>query len=58
MGADRHTIRNIEPAIMLQARIYALQTGRTLGEMITVSLEFFMAEADDPQWPFEEEEPS
>lgn len=47
MSDTRHTIRNIDPETVLNARVYALQTGRTLGELVSESLEFFMAEADD-----------
>ncbi len=53
MNDNRKTIRNIDTNTFIDARIYALQTGRTLGEMVTDSLIFFMAEADDPQWPVE-----
>lgn len=51
MIENRKTIRNICPAVLLEARVYALRTDRTLGELVTESLEFFMAEADDPRWP-------
>lgn len=51
MIENRKTIRNICPAVLLEARVYALRTDRTLGELVTESLEFFLAEADDPRWP-------
>ena len=50
MSDTRKTIRNIDPEVLLDARVYALQTERTLGELVSESLAFFMAEADDPQW--------
>jgi hypothetical protein len=53
MIENRKTIRNIDTDVLLEARIYALRTQRTLGDLITESLEFFMSEADDPQWNFD-----
>ena len=47
MADNRKTIRNIDPDVLIDARVYAIQTGRTLGDLITESLEFFMAEADE-----------
>ena len=47
MQTHRHTIRNIDPDLILEARILALQTGRTLGELVTEALEAFIDEADD-----------
>lgn len=55
MPDNKKTIRNIDDDIMLEARVYAIQTKRTMGELVTESLEFFMAEADDPRWPVQEE---
>lgn len=55
MPDNKKTIRNIDDDIMLEARVYAIQTKRTMGELVTESLAFFMAEADDPHWPTEEE---
>ena len=51
MTANRKTIRNIDEDVLIDARIYALQTGRNLGELVNESLLFFMNEADDPAWP-------
>lgn len=50
MSDNRRTIRNIDAEVIREARIYALQTNRTLGELVTESLAFFMDEADDPAW--------
>lgn len=55
MPDNKKTIRNIDDDIMLEARMYAIQTKRTMGELVSESLAFFMAEADDPHWPMEEE---
>ncbi len=55
MSENKRTIRNIDADVMREARIYAIQTDRTLGELVTESLIFFMAEADDPAWSFAEE---
>ncbi len=55
MPDNKKTIRNIDDDIMLEARVYAIQTKRTMGELVSESLAFFMAEADDPHWPMEEE---
>lgn len=55
MSTARKTIRNIDPDVLLDARIYALKTERTLGELVCESLLFFMSEADDPEWRYEEE---
>lgn len=46
MSYDRKTIRNIDPDVLLEARVYALQHGITLGDLITRSLDFFMEEAE------------
>ncbi len=39
MTNARHTVRNLDRDLVLDARVYALQTGRTLGELINLSLE-------------------
>ena len=46
MSQDRKTIRNIDPDVLLEAKVYALQNGLTLGDLINRSLEFFMEEAE------------
>lgn len=51
MQNHRHTIRNIDPELIMEARIYALQTGMTLGELINSSLEWFMSEDDGADEP-------
>lgn len=36
MSENRHTIRNLDPELITQARIHVLQTGRaTLGELVS-----------------------
>lgn len=42
MSQDRKTIRNIDPDVLLEAKVYALQNGITLGDMINQCLEFFL----------------
>jgi len=44
MAKDRHTIRNLNPELLLEARILALQTGRTLGETLNHALEYYLSE--------------
>ena len=46
MSHDRKTIRNIDPDVLLEARIFALQHNMTLGDLISRSLDFFMLEAE------------
>jgi len=43
MQTHRHTIRNIDPELIIEARIYALQIGLTLGELVNCSLEWYMS---------------
>jgi len=46
MSQNRKTIRNIDPDVLLEAKVYALQNGITLGDMINQSLDFFMQYAE------------
>lgn len=46
MSSDRKTIRNIDPDVLLEAKIYALQHGLSLGNLISQSLEFFIHEVE------------
>ena len=46
MSQDRKTIRNIDPDVLLEAKVYALQNGINLGDLINQSLEFFMQYAE------------
>jgi hypothetical protein len=46
MSSDRKTIRNIDPDILLEAKIFALQHAISLGDLISRSLDFFMEEAE------------
>ncbi len=47
MEHHRHTIRNLDKNLILDARIHALQTGQTLGELINDCLEFFLSEQEE-----------
>lgn len=47
MADNRKTIRNIDPDVLIDARVYAIRTGQTLGDLITESLEYFMSEVDE-----------
>ena len=40
------TIRNIDPDILLEAKIFALQHAISLGDLISRSLDFFMEEVE------------
>ncbi len=46
MPNERKTIRNIDPDILLEAKVFALQHGLTLGDLISRSLTFFIDEAE------------
>lgn len=48
MQATRHTFRNIPKDLILEAKIHALQTERTLGELVSDALEFLIAEETAP----------
>lgn len=48
MSDTRHTFRNIPPDVILDAKIHALQTERTLGQMVADALTFLIAEETDP----------
>jgi len=52
MSENRHTIRNLDPELITQARIHVLQTGRaTLGELVsdavTMLIEYETQEDDE-----------
>lgn len=44
MAHVRNTIRNIDQALLLEARVLALQSDQTLGEVVTAALEFYLAD--------------
>ncbi len=48
MQATRHTFRNIPKDLVLEAKIHALQTERTLGELVSDAIEQLIAEETDP----------
>lgn len=57
MSQDRKTIRNIDPEVLLEAKVFALRHDMTLGDLINQSLDFFMQEAefiDEADMPFDE----
>ena len=47
MADNRHTIRNLDKDLIVEARIYALQTGQSLGEVMNSTMDFFFANIDD-----------
>jgi plasmid stability protein len=43
MSENRHTIRNLDRELVIEARVHALQTGRsTLGELVTDAIELLI----------------
>lgn len=43
MSENRHTIRNLDRNLVMEARVHALQTGRrTLGELVTDAIELLI----------------
>ncbi|MCG7492948.1 hypothetical protein MHM86_05280 [Thalassobius sp. Cn5-15] len=49
MSSTRHTFRNIPDELILEAKIHALQTGRTLSQLVQDALEYLMSEeAENP----------
>ncbi|MEP5151841.1 hypothetical protein [Planktotalea sp.] len=47
MQTTRHTVRNIDKELITEARIFALQTGQNLGDVINQSLENYLYEDDE-----------
>jgi len=47
MTKTRFTIRNIDPEIMLEARVFSVQNRQALGETVTEALEFYFSSIDD-----------
>ena len=48
MHTTRHTFRNIPKNLILEAKIHALQTERTLGQLVSDALEFLIEEETTP----------
>lgn len=46
MDTHKHSIRNLDRNLILEARIYALQTGQTLGEVINSCLEEYLPQTE------------
>lgn len=47
MDYVRNTIRNIDQSLLLEARVLALQSDQTLGQVVTAALEFYLADQLD-----------
>ena len=47
MTKTRYTIRNIDPEIMLEARVFSVQNRQALGETVTEALEFYFGNIED-----------
>lgn len=48
MQHTRHTFRNIPSGVILEAKIHALQTDRTLGQLVSDALEYLIEEETTP----------
>lgn len=46
MQNHRHTVRNIDPDLILEARMLALQTGQRLGDVINEALELYLEDVE------------
>ncbi|GFE64926.1 hypothetical protein [Litoreibacter roseus] len=43
MSGNRHTIRNLDPELLVEAKVHVLQTGRrSLGELISDAIELLI----------------
>jgi len=42
MLIERHTIRNLDRDLLIEARIHAIQTGETLGAVINRAVEYYL----------------
>jgi len=47
MDYIRNTIRNIDQDLLIEARVLALQSEQTLGQIVTDALEFYLADQFD-----------
>ena len=43
MTPNRHTIRNIDPDTLLEARVFSVQNQQTLGDTVTEALEYYFS---------------
>jgi hypothetical protein len=51
MDAHKHSIRNLDRDLIIEARIYALQAGLTLGELINLCVEEYLSHCHhDDDW--------
>ena len=53
MQDHRHTVRNIDPDLILEARMLALQTGQRLGDVINEALELLLDDRDHDDQEFD-----
>ncbi|WP_299632085.1 hypothetical protein [uncultured Roseobacter sp.] len=43
MSGNRHTIRNLDPELLVEAKVHVLQTGRrSLGELVSDAIELLI----------------
>lgn len=49
MDQHRHTFRNIDRDLVREARIHAIETGQSLGEVINAALGWYLYELDTAQ---------
>ena len=55
MTPNRYTIRNIDPELMHEARVIAVQNRQTLGEFLSDCLSYYIENL--PTWDEDESEP-
>lgn len=46
MNPNRYTIRNLDPDLMMEARLMAVQNRQTLGEIVSEALAYYFDEDD------------
>ena len=56
MVLRNYSIRNLDKSLMLEARIYAVQQGLSLGEVVNASLDEFFSEVEDEDEDEDEED--
>lgn len=49
MTIQKHSVRNLDNDLILEARILGLQTDLTLGEIINRSLDLYLAQFDESE---------
>jgi hypothetical protein len=47
MNSSRYTIRNLDPELMLEARLLAVANRQTLGEIISEALAYYLVEDEE-----------